>query len=185
MRGHLTDQMKAFIAQSKAKHTQEMQPLVDERNAMVSAQRAERHLFKTRQAERWRQESTVRADRLRSGMRGLLDRLTGRHGTIADRNAAEVWACVVRDQDQRDGLAMSQMEDRKALQRRIVALRDRHKQDRKILARDIGHALALKPNKTIAPPPKSRDRSKPFAFGDHARSGPSLEHWNLTKIALQ
>ncbi len=176
MRGHLTNQMKAFIAQAKAKQAREMQPLIDERKAMVRDQRAERALLKSKQAERRRRETDARAKRLRSGLSGLMDRVTGRHGKIADRNAAEAWACALRDQDQRDGLVMAQIEDRKALQCRIVEIRARHKQDRTLLARQIGQALTRKPTKAIAPPPKALDRTKPFAPGERSPSGPTLEH---------
>lgn len=176
MRGHLTDQMSAFIAQAKAKQARDMQPLVDERRAMVAAHRAERVMLSERQNKRWAKESTARSDRLRSGMRGLLDRMTGRASTIADRNAADAWACAVRDQDQRDGLVMSQMEDRRELQSRIVDLRNRHKQDRKLLARDIGRALSRKPAKAIAPPPtKTLDRDKPFKVDPRGHDGPEFD----------
>ncbi|MEL6646134.1 MAG: relaxase/mobilization nuclease domain-containing protein [Pseudomonadota bacterium] len=175
MRSKLTDQMQSFIAQVKDRHAAQFAPLLAERWAMTALQRDERAKLKERQEMRWMAETNARADRLRSGVRGLLDRVTGRHTQIADRNAAEAWRCAQRDQDQRDGLVMSQMEDRRILQARIDAMRETQVKDRKRLARDIGQTLSRKSVKAVPPPPsKSTGQHKRFALNPDHPKGPDL-----------
>ncbi|MFQ6550611.1 relaxase/mobilization nuclease domain-containing protein [Aestuariibius sp. 2305UL40-4] len=141
MKARVTDQLKSFIQQVKERHADQMQPFAEEKADLVVQHRAERKRLKEKQAERWETESVSRANRLRGGLRGLFDRLTGTARETRARNEAEAWRCLKRDQAQREALIAAQMQDRRGMQSRIDALRARQKDDRRILARDIGRVL--------------------------------------------
>lgn len=137
----LQDRMKeqaiGYVSQVGARQRDEMRPLLDERAKMVTDQRQERRVLELRQRERWIAETKVRSDRLNTGLRGVWDRFTGRSKAIRDRNEKEAWNCAKRDQTQRNRLVVQQMSDRQGLQKRITTMRAKHKEDRKILIRDL------------------------------------------------
>lgn len=51
-------------------------------------------------------------------------------------------ACAKRDQDQRDQLILAQMTERKELQHRVKSVKSKHRQERKILVRNIASYMA-------------------------------------------
>lgn len=137
LKSKVTEKLKGFIGQVKDKHARDVEPLNDQKRELVEQHRAERRKLQEKQEERAKAEAQARSDRLRKCLGGLLDRLTGKARSVRDTNAAEAFACVKRDQEQRDGLVMAQMEDRRTLQRQFDSLRTKHKHDRRILARDV------------------------------------------------
>lgn len=111
------------IAEAKDQHCQAMQPLETRRQGMTQAHRAERQKLDDGQKRRWDAETLARSQRLNKGLRGLWDRLTGRHGETQRRNIAEAAAALQRDRQQRQALIDAQMADRRELQREIAAKR--------------------------------------------------------------
>jgi len=132
-----TKQVQGYIRQVKAKHTEEMRPFIEERSAMVKAQRKERTVLKTKQEERWIRETEDRQDRLNGGLRGLFDRITGVHRKTQRRNEREALYCTHRDQEQRDTLIYAQMAQRRELLDRVIPIRKRHKQERSQTAKTV------------------------------------------------
>ncbi|MEP2705198.1 MAG: hypothetical protein ABJQ71_01315 [Roseibium sp.] len=146
-----------------------MQPLTEEKLAMRKAHREERKILKAKQRERWRQEERQRHDRLRKGMSGLWDRMTGRTRSTIAKNDKEAWDAHKRDQRQRETLIIEQLKERTALQKNISVLRKKHIRDRRILAREINQTL-----KTQARDPQCYEMTRDH---DHDRTryqGPSL-----------
>ncbi|WP_107496201.1 relaxase/mobilization nuclease domain-containing protein [Thalassobius sp. I31.1] len=137
LRNRLKDQMKGYIRQVNERHADETAPLRSERDEMVQAQRAERKMLGSRQGKRWQVETKARSDRLNKGLRGIWDRMTGQAKATRKTNEAHAIKCAKRDQMQRDRLVQAQIKDRKALQNRITALRQKQKRDRQILLRDM------------------------------------------------
>ena len=137
LKSKVTEKLKGFIGQVKDKHARDLTPLDDQKRALVEQHRAERKKLRQKQELRAKAEAQARSDRLRKGLGGLLDRLTGKARSIREANAAEAFDCAKRDQEQRDGLVMAQMEDRRTLQRQFETLRIKHKHDRRLLARDV------------------------------------------------
>lgn len=159
LKGKVTEKLKSFIRQAKDRQAQERAPLVEERKELVRQHRIEREKLRLRQEERAKAEVQVRADRLRKGFRGLLDTLTGKSRTIRERNAAEAYEFLKRDQRQRDDLVIAQMEDRRALQKRIETLRTRQSNDRRLLARDVMQFLRG-PSRGFETAGRERDRER-------------------------
>jgi hypothetical protein len=134
LKGRVTAQLKDFIKQVKAKQAEERAPLDAKRDALRALHRSERAQLKTKQEARWQQETDSRAGRLRTGLGGLWDNLSGRAKSIKAENEREAF----------NGLKRDQSRDRSKLQKEIDALRARHAGERKIMARDATAALRRK-----------------------------------------
>lgn len=137
----VTGQLKSYVAETRAKHRRDAQPLLDLKAEMTKQHRLERQAMKDGQAKRWQEETKARLSRLNGGLRGLFDRLTGKNSKVKREIEIEAYAAAKRDQAQRDDLVIAQSRDRKVLQREIVALRQKQKEDRKLLSRSIGQLM--------------------------------------------
>ena len=137
LQNRMKEQAMGYVSQVGTRQRDEMKPLLDERAKMVAYQKQERRVLELRQRERRIAETKVRSDRLNKGLRGVWDRFTGRSKAIRDRNEKEAWNKAKRDQVQRNRLVVQQMRDRQGLQKRIKAMRVKHKDDRKIMIRDL------------------------------------------------
>lgn len=160
IKSRVSQQLLTYIDQTKAKHRDDAQPLMDAKSEMVQDHRKERKALKDGQQERWKQETKDRQAKLNGGLRGLFDRLTGKHGKMQRQLEREAYDAAKRDQNQRNTLVIAQMKDRRVLQRQISALRDKQQEDRKLLARAIGGALerAKQPKDHSRSPARHRDR---------------------------
>jgi len=159
LKGKVTAKLRSFIRQAKDRQSLERAPLVEKRNALVRQHRIERERLRLKQDERAKAEAQARSDRLRKGLGGLIDTITGKARAIREANAAEAYDCLKRDQSQRDDLVIAQMEERQALQKRIEALRTRQSNDRRLLARDVMQFLRG-PARGFETADRERDRSR-------------------------
>ena len=125
------------------RHRQELRPLVLEHQAMKKAHREQRQALDRKHGGRARQEEQARARRLRSGIMGLWDRLSGRRGKVSERNVREAAAGKMRDRAERHALIEAQMQERGELQGRVMQLRDRHRRDRQDDRARTAFALSL------------------------------------------
>ena len=141
IKSRVTDRLKSYIAETRAKHARDVQPLADQKAELISKHRAERKALKDGQEKRWQEETKARLSRLNGGLRGLFDRITGKNSKIKSQIEVEAYQALKRDQEQRDNLVVTQSKDRRTLQSRFVALRSKQKEDRKILARSIGQFM--------------------------------------------
>ncbi|TCP38791.1 relaxase/mobilization nuclease domain-containing protein [Rhodovulum marinum] len=141
IRSRLTTKLKAFIQEVNARHERDLAPHMQAKAEMVKAHRTERQTLKDRQQDRWQVEAQERSERYRKGLKGLLDKVTGKARVIRQENEAHALACAKRDREQRDRLAFAQMKDRQELQKQIDALRRKHVANRRLLARDITRYL--------------------------------------------
>lgn len=103
-----------------------MKPLYEKRLAMRDAHQAERHRMEQGQRQRWQRETQERAARLRTGVRGMWDRLTGDRAKIVKQNEVEAYWGLRRDRDQRQSMLDAQHKERRELQARIRETRERH-----------------------------------------------------------
>ena len=156
--GLVTDKLRSFIADARAKQAREIDALRAEIATLQKAHARERADLTERQDERWARETQERADRLRAGLRGLWDALTGRARGIRKINEQEALRCLRRDRAERDTVALVQIEARQPLQTRLENYRRRHVQERRILTRELVQAMRrrLQPKPRDAPAPKRR-----------------------------
>lgn len=165
------EKLIAIAAHAKAR---EMAPLDERRIAMKDQHAAERQKLHDGQRQRAAIEAKTRGQRLRHGMAGLWDRLTGKHSTTVKQNEAEAYQAFRRDRNQRNGLIADQMKDRCALQREIVAVRVRHASRVSELHRDLSRQ-----NETRQRSDTLRDRFHDAAARtDTARSAPVRQSRN-------
>nr|WP_319250523.1 hypothetical protein [uncultured Celeribacter sp.] len=178
IRSKVSEQMRGFISQTKARHTDEAKPLIYEKADLVAQHRDERRKLAQGQRARWLDETKARNDRLNKGLRGLFDRFSGKAKSTRQHNEAETLAAFKRDQAQKHSLIEAQMRERKALQKRMIQLRDKQKQERSLLARDIAASL----NRTsrfqaeIEQRTQTRNRPRPF--------GLSRGHRGMTRLVI-
>lgn len=137
----VTGQIKSFIADTKARQAAARAPLDDRLGTLTALHRAQRERLASKQAERRAHETAARATRLRTGMAGLWDTLTGKAKAIKEQNRLEAYDGLRRDQWQRDRLVSDQLRERRALQSEFDMLRARQANDRRVLARDVMTAL--------------------------------------------
>ncbi len=94
-----------------------------QRVQMASRHRQAREKLRSYHEERQVSEVKQRQDRYNRGLRGLLDRFTGKHKKIKQINEQETLSAALRDRDERDSLVFSQLEERRTLQARIERLK--------------------------------------------------------------
>lgn len=114
--------IKALAEQAQRDHEDALLQIRSEVKNLVSRQRAERNELQRNQTERWQQESEIRSSRFRKGLRGIWDRLTGARRKTIDRNQAEIDACKLRDETERDELVAEQLASRRPLRARAQHL---------------------------------------------------------------
>lgn len=93
------------------------------RNELVKKQTLEREQLRNAQEKRLQEEILEKQKRLRKGFGGLWDRVTGQRSRIIKRNELESWQAVQRDQQERDKLVFSQIEQRRGLTGRLERLK--------------------------------------------------------------
>ena len=143
LRDRMTAAAERRIEEARARHRAELRPLQARVQAVRSRHREERGVLDASQAERWRAEELARANRLRGGVMGLWDRMTGKYGRIAQENAAAAAQGRTRDRDERQGLIDRQMTERRALQQELVQARQRGAAQRERLRGELGIMLAM------------------------------------------
>jgi hypothetical protein len=163
----VTAKLRTFAAEVKAKHAREGALLRERVDAMRARHSGERSLLASKQAERWTRETQERADRFRAGLRGVLDAITGRARAIRMLNEREAIEGLRRDRKQRDRLISAQLNERAPLQAQLEILRQRQRQERRLLAQEIVRSLRAR---IIADPEPTITPARP-----RQRGGPSLE----------
>lgn len=100
--------------------------LINEKRAMTDAHQTARALLDAKQKTRHECEAIARAARLRTGLRGLWDRVTGRQSQIVRKNELEAEQTRERDEMERNALIAVQLRERQRLQADIRTMRNRY-----------------------------------------------------------
>lgn len=138
----VTKQVRQFIVDDRKTKDDELKPHRDALTAVVERQRTERQKLTRGQAQRWKKESAERAGRFRRGLGIVLDVLSGQLFRQRKRNETEAYAAFVRDRAQREQLFKDQADERAPIQKRIEALRVRHREERRALAVQLAAVLS-------------------------------------------
>jgi hypothetical protein len=118
--------LKGFVGTVTEDFTKAAQAIEAKRLAMVERHRTARKELQAAQDERWTTEAIERRERLNKGLRGLWDRVTGRHTKLRDQNERETAVAVERDAREKQALIERQLEERQRLQQEIRAARRVH-----------------------------------------------------------
>ena len=129
----IATRLKELRAEEERRESALRQQREAERRALVLRQRQERAAQATALQERQDRETAQRQARYNRGLRGLLDRVTGRHAQIRVQNIRETEDAHRRDRAERDTMAFRQLAQRRALDRRgRETLRPIHERQREL-----------------------------------------------------
>lgn len=112
----IAPRLSRFIAEAKRIAHHNMQSMIAKREALKVQHQAERQAKDRFLVERWDEEQRIRASRLRKGIAGAWDFLTGKYFKTRKQNEMEAKFARERDSHERHALILSQMKDRQALQ---------------------------------------------------------------------
>ena len=132
----IAPKLASYITQARADAHAEKSALEKRRQEMQAQQQSERANLDAGQRARAEQEVAGRSARLRKGLRGLLDRVTGKRAALEKQNQMEAIWSLQRDREQRHALVEAQLKDRQSLQAEIAAARNRHAEVLRVLHHD-------------------------------------------------
>ena len=125
----LLNSVRIGLEQIEQKYQPRLAPLKQQKQDMAAQHQGERDRMKARQDEHWQQEVAQRQARLSRGLKGLWQRLTGRHQALQQQNDLSTLQALKRDQQQRDNLIYAQLQERQALQNKLTALHQQQQQE--------------------------------------------------------
>ena len=133
----MNETLRAYATEAETARQKHKAALAMQRAQLVQKQRKERADLAIAQEQRWAKETAQRTSRLNRGMRGLWDRITGRHAKQAKANEHEALAAWRRDRLEKDVLIVRQLEEREGLHLLARQQKEAHAKDMKQLHRDI------------------------------------------------
>jgi hypothetical protein len=123
VKARLHEQIDAKLArfrmEARAEFDTARSGLLRSKRKLVTWQRDERKFLVDLQAARWATEAQSRQQRMRKGLKGLWDWITGKRGAIIAQNEREYKAARLRDQSERQTLIERQIAERQTLHRQI------------------------------------------------------------------
>lgn len=133
----ITTRLKTLREQNIASYKQKKNQFDRIRSAMNLRQTVARIDLSRRQEKRTSIEVAARQDRFNTGLRGLIDRISGRHREIKNQNEIVTYQSAIRDRNERDALIFSHLEERQHLHNQIGAVRREHQARASILVREF------------------------------------------------
>jgi relaxase-like protein len=144
-----TKEVKKKLTELHNRQKKDREPLVSELKEMRSKHRTERINLQNSQQIRWQREELARANRLRKGIMGLWDRVTGRRGRISRQNEREAQQASIRDREEKQNLINRQLAERRDLQKKFKALHEQQKQEKNRFRFEVGFQMAKKKGKLV------------------------------------
>jgi hypothetical protein len=133
----MTEVLRAFIAEAETARHKQSAALAMQPAQLVEQQRKERADLAAGQEKRWAQETALRASRLNKGVRGLWDRLTGRHASQTKENEIEALAALRRDRQEKDTQIEGHLQEREAFHLLARQHKQAHARNMEQLQRDV------------------------------------------------
>jgi hypothetical protein len=118
--------LSRFISEAKRIAHNAMKPLAEEKQTMKTRHADARAALDARHRDRQEVEQRARSARVRTGVKGAWDILTGRYFRTRRQNEMEAHFGRERDRGERHELVRGQLQDRQSLQGRIVDARRDH-----------------------------------------------------------
>ncbi|WP_341645370.1 relaxase/mobilization nuclease domain-containing protein [Thauera sp. SDU_THAU2] len=142
----MTEALRGYSADAETARQKQRAALTMQRAQLVQRQRKERADLAAAQKQRQAKETALRASRLNRGMRGLWDRITGRHAKQSKANEHEALAAWKRDRQEQDALIVRQLDEREGFHLAARQQKQSHAQDMEQLHRDIAAYQQLRDN---------------------------------------
>lgn len=122
----MTPVVQGYLRQADEDHRRAMEPQLARKAEMTERHRDERAKLEVLHEERSQAEAFKRNARLRTGLFGVWDRMTGKRKQVMRENELEVMAARQRDTQERETLLRNQLHQRHMLQQPIKWERQRH-----------------------------------------------------------
>ena len=179
----MSQKLETFQRDLQAQKQAESKRYETKRMTVVAHQRAERQALSTAQAQREVMEHQDRQSRLRSGVRGLWDRLTGTHKRTVEMNDQEAALARQRDLTERDQQVFAQLKRRREMVEARSAERENLKVQSQEIVADVSRYQDLAGHNQQAEhaPPDREERFEAFKESrrpdhePHEPRGPTLE----------
>lgn len=133
----MTPVLKQYIRQCNSDFQIKSGRLKAKREELTNAQRFEREKMLAIQKKRETEENRERSERLRKGLRGIWDRLTGKYKKTKEQNEIEYAKCKKRDEEKMKNLIHRHLKEQQQFQTFIRAIRGKHTEEITRLSRDI------------------------------------------------
>lgn len=111
----IAPQIETHINDAKAIRDNDLAEIKLKQEMLVDQQKQERATLKEKQDKRAQAEQAHRQALYRKGIRGLVDRVTGRHARLKAINEQSLYLSLKRDQSERDNLIFQHIEARERL----------------------------------------------------------------------
>jgi hypothetical protein len=121
--------------------------IAEKRSRLIEKQVKEREQLKAEQERRQAEETKQRQAQFNKGLRGLFDRMLGRHKKLKLQNEREAMRAQQRDQKERDTMVFKQLEARRVLQARTHRLEKFREERQQALSQDIEQYNEIGKNK--------------------------------------
>lgn len=141
----MTPVIEQYIGDHQRKTQAALKPLNEKRLAMIQMQRCSRTEQKEVHEQRATQDQLIRSNRFRKGLKGIWDRLNGKHRLLKKQNELDTLKSYQHDKQERETLVLKQIQERQKLQENIKAERSKQTRERLILYRDIERYKRLMP----------------------------------------
>jgi len=125
----LANKLQNHLQAVRQSYQHRFAPLVKRKDAMKAQHGIERQKLEKEQQEKRASELQQQKARLRTGVRGLWDRVTGKRAQIIKQNEGQTYLSLKRDQEAKDALIHRQLEQRQVLQDRMDALQAEQNRD--------------------------------------------------------
>ena len=143
--------VQRLIRETRTELRDNTAPLLKKRKEMAAHHRQERTTLDELHADRTAKEHRARQQRFSKGLRGLWDRVTGKHRRLRDQNERETAEGLQRDRKERQALIDRQLEERQAIQVFVKRSRQRHTRTMTDLQREIAHYESMARNSPSSP----------------------------------
>jgi len=117
---------KRYVRELTLKHQIETQPFIQQKSTMIKSQRRERSLLKTFHEQRHIKDTQNRQTKIRKGLRGLWDFITGSSKIQHQHNEVEAQQSALRDKKERGIMINQHINQRQKLQTQHSTMLERH-----------------------------------------------------------
>ena len=151
----MTPVMANWLRHADQRAKARMEPLLAQKATLTEKHRTERATQQSQHEQRAKAEALDRAAKLRSGLFGLWDRVTGKRAKVVQENERHAQAAKQRDDKERAGMIARQLYQRHMLQVPIKVERRRHLKEVTNVHRELARF------RREGKGPHSREQAKP------------------------
>lgn len=174
----VTDRLKELQAEQRRAEQAKLARLAAERMRREVEQRQGVERLRAEQAARMQNEEAAREAKIRKGLFGFIDRLTGKRKQIEAENQTDRQKADDRDRQERAGLAAHHRERQAALLKRLDRTRAQTRGAIRELSEDIRRIEPLTrptPERTRDSAQREREKKRDLPRRGRGRDGPNLE----------